>query len=409
LKTKEYADLSNEKMLFLYNKLTGMAPYTHEFVQGHLDSQMLSGFIAAMSSFMEEMTGSEQLQWKTVYGRDTSLLVEASDWMVGVLAVVRETQEYRSKLRRIVREYEQAFESLKDADGIEGGVFSEFDKYVQRLFVEDRLTEGTIILKGSDCLQVYKEKGDKKENVALCSLLTEVSDGQTISEFADETDTSLPVLREVLSEAFWKNLLHLHYMPTEEDILVMSSGSSSALFSAENPFGLSQLALRVVGTLDGRKRLARFLTGMSEAKKESILIELGNLCNLGVLSNIPIEQKFVLLSECIVTRLYHELSSELGEKSTHELFEEAKGNAIKRNSWAARITMEYEERVAIDFETTVTPRDLDRIAEALELYSVEIIELHAKTVGTTQAKEILKECTDACSSEWRASIEDILL
>ncbi len=396
-------------MLFLYNKLTGMAPYTHEFVPGHLDSQMLSGFISAMSSFMEEMTGGEQLQWKTVYGRDTSLLVEVSDWMVGVLAVVRETQEYRSKLRRIVREYEETFESLKDADCIEGGVFSEFNKYVEKMFVEDRLTGGTIILKGSDCLEVYDAKMEKKEDSGLQSFLGEVSDGQTIRELADETGSSLPILREKLSEAFWQNLLYLHYMPTEEDILVMSSGSSSVLFSPENPLGLSQLALRVVGALDGRKRLAQFLTEVSDTKKEGILIELGNLCNLGVLSNISVEQKFVLLNECVVTRLYRKLSAELGEKDTHDLFEEAKENVIKQNSWAARLTLEYKERVAVDFETTVTPRDLDRIAEALELYSVEIMELHAKTAGTTQAKKILKECNDACNSEWEASIEDILL
>ena len=409
MKTKEYADSSNEKMLFLYNKLTGMAPYTHEFVPGHIDSQMLSGFISAMSSFMEEMTGTEQLQWKTVYGRDTSLLVEVSDWMVGVLAVVWETQEYRSKLRRIVREYEETFQSLKDADCIEGGVFSEFDKYVERLFVEDRLTEGTIILKGSDCLEVYDTKMDKKQDKDLRSFLAEVSDGQTIRELADETGSSLPILREKLSKAFWQNLLYLHYMPTDEDILVMSSGSSSVLFSGKNPLGLSQLALRVVGALDGRKRLAQFLTEVSETKKEGILIELGNLCNLGILSNISVEQKFVLLNECVVTRLYRELSVELGENAAHEMFDGAKESVIKRNSWAARITLEYKERESIDFERTVTPRDLDRIAEALELYSVEIMELHAKTVGTAQAKKILKGCSDACNSEWKASIEDILL
>ena len=71
--TRDLAQSSNEKILFLMNRFTGVAPYSHEFVIGDLDPQMLSGFVGAMGSFLGEFVGAERSQWKTVYGSDTEL------------------------------------------------------------------------------------------------------------------------------------------------------------------------------------------------------------------------------------------------------------------------------------------------------------------------------------------------
>ena len=131
LKTYDYAKMSNEQVIFIIDKYSSMAPYAHEFVAGSADPQLLSGFIGAMSNFMEEMTGSEQIQWKTQYGSNSTFLVESGEWTLGVLSVLRETSEVRSKLRRIVVEFEDAFQALKGAEGIEGAAFKEFDKQVR--------------------------------------------------------------------------------------------------------------------------------------------------------------------------------------------------------------------------------------------------------------------------------------
>ena len=148
--TSDYAFISNEKVLFILNKFTGVAPYSHEFVQGNLDPQILSGFISAMSSFMGEVVGIEQTEWKTEYGSDSTLLVEGGSWAVAVLAVTRETNELRSKLRSVVREFEDSFEVLRDADGIDGQYFTEFNDFVRRVFLSDRTNQRSVILKGSD-------------------------------------------------------------------------------------------------------------------------------------------------------------------------------------------------------------------------------------------------------------------
>jgi len=125
----------NEKLVMIINKNSGLAPYSHEFSKSNLDPQVISGFISAMTSFMGTVTGEKQSYWKTVYGSDSVILVENGEWTVGVLVTSRETSEGRSKLRRVVYEFEDYFAVLKDADGIEGSAFREFDQYVRRTFV----------------------------------------------------------------------------------------------------------------------------------------------------------------------------------------------------------------------------------------------------------------------------------
>jgi hypothetical protein len=71
-----FTKLSDEQVVFIINRNIGLAPYTHEFVQTKTDAQDLSGFICALSSFMDEVSGTPSNNWKTVYREDSTLLVE---------------------------------------------------------------------------------------------------------------------------------------------------------------------------------------------------------------------------------------------------------------------------------------------------------------------------------------------
>ena len=152
MKTLDYSTMSNEKVLFIVNSETGVAPYSHEFIPGGADPQVLSGFVSAMASFMGEVTGSLQTRWKTVYGQDT-LLGEGGEWTLGVIVVSKEPDEIRSKVRRVVMEIEDTIDSLRNSSGITGGVFADFNQYVRRVFLDDRLGECTEVMKGEDWLE----------------------------------------------------------------------------------------------------------------------------------------------------------------------------------------------------------------------------------------------------------------
>lgn len=149
----------NDKVLFILNRLTGMAVYSHEFITGGVDPQLLSGFFGTMAGFLQEFVGSEESQWKTVYGSDTTFMVEGMSWAAGVLAVSRETSELRGKLHMIATEFEATYSSFRNAQGIEGGLLDDYDEFVMRVFHADRVTqESRLSLKADvDDLSIMQE------------------------------------------------------------------------------------------------------------------------------------------------------------------------------------------------------------------------------------------------------------
>ena len=60
-----------------------------------------------MTSFIGTLAGGEQTQWKTEYGEDIVLLVEGGEWALGVMAISRETNEVRSKLRQELKRFKE--------------------------------------------------------------------------------------------------------------------------------------------------------------------------------------------------------------------------------------------------------------------------------------------------------------
>ncbi len=136
-----HTDLSNEKILILFNIRHGLAPYSHTFTRSYIDEQVLAGFISAMLSFMEETTGSQCSHLQTEYGPDSTLIAEIGEWVVGVLIVNRVTSDLRSKLRRVVKQFEAEYAFLKDIDTITGKIYSEFDRSVRQAFVDERISE----------------------------------------------------------------------------------------------------------------------------------------------------------------------------------------------------------------------------------------------------------------------------
>ncbi|MFW9845964.1 MAG: hypothetical protein ACFFD6_04400, partial [Candidatus Thorarchaeota archaeon] len=286
MSTDYYAQASNEKVLFLMNRLTGVAPYAHEFVIGDLDPQMLSGFVGAMGSFLGEFLGTEHSQWKTVYGSDVEFIVEGGEWILGVLAVTRETSELRNKVRSIVAEFEDSFRVLKTSDGLEGGLFKEFDNFVRRVFTEDRLIERTIALKGLDWQDINTKHETPSIGFSTTKLLHEIEHGESLGAFAKSKKRNFEEIRDTISYAYWKGIVYLLYVPAEDDILCLSEGAHSILFKRENHLQLTLSTIRIVGAIDGRSKLSEVIRRCDLSESPQILREIGLLVNRGFLQRV---------------------------------------------------------------------------------------------------------------------------
>jgi hypothetical protein len=401
-------EMSNEKLLFLLNRYTGIAPYSHDFVIGNLDSQILSGFVAAMSSFMGEVTGLEEMHLKTVYTADSTLLVEGWDWVIGVLAVSRETTEVRSKLRSVVREFGQSYASLKDADGIPGGILNEFDEYVRHVFVHDRLSPKSVIFKTQNLTHVkgHYELPSVAFNVA--KILHYTRNGTSLGELTSILGNTLEQVKHLVSQGCWRNAIRIKFVPTENDILMVTDKSSSTLFSRSNPLELSSTTIRVVGALNGRSSLSLFIEEFDLLEKETVMSELGDLINKGFVQTISIERRLALMNECVLNELLVECANAISITTAKEYFKIACDTGIANHPWIGRIHYEQERGIKCMMDDSMTPHDLDEMYDAINFIIRNIVDQLSVDIGQTEADAILQSIRESCRERWSPLLYDVI-
>lgn len=407
--TVDPSALSNEKVLFLLNKSTGMAPYSHEFVMGGIDTQVLSGFVSAMGNFMGEVTGDEFSRWKTHYGSDHVFIVEGGEWVVGVLAVSRETNEVRSKLRRVVNEFEEDFAFLRNADAIEGNMFDEFDHYVRRIFLGDRLSKRSIIMKRPDAEVDSEIYSLPSTAFRVAKMIHHIGDGITLGKLARQLELDLEETKDLVSRAFWRHAIYILYVPADDDILVMSERSSSILLSKENPLDISPRTIRIVASLDGRTPLSSFLSEVPLEYVDQVLSEIADFINMGYIQRISLERKLVLIEECVLREVLNVSADILGSEIVSEYLHKASKEGIELYPWIARIDVSSELEVESKFDVTMTPADFDEMDEAISF----VIDRLTKQVGTLleegQADSIARFARKNCRKRWKKYFTDVTI
>jgi hypothetical protein len=405
--TQDYSELSNEKLLFILNRFSGVAPYSHEFVHGVQDAQVISGIVSAITSIMGEITGTEQTQWRTHYGSDSTLLVEGGEWALAVLIVRRETEEVRSRLRRVVREFEDCFAVLKEADGIEGGAFKEFDHFVRRSFVGDRLSRRSVILKGSDWYEESISFESPSWSFKATKLLLLIKDRQTLDEVMVILDASFDETAEVISRILWNRNINVVYVPDESDILLLSEGSSSLLLEAGNPLGLSIPSIKAIGALDGRSPLSSLVKKVPRQQVEDSFLELGLLVNKGLVQKASLERQLVLVNECILTRIMKACSKALGTGMARRMLRMAIDRALVRHPWAARIEYTRGFKITCRLEDGLLPMDLDEVCDTLEDLQQEV-SLQVSHEDSEFAESSLRNAMADCYDTWAPYLRDMI-
>ena len=407
--TIDYSEISNEKVLFVLNKFTGLAPYSHEFVLGEQDPQILAGFISAMTSFMGELTGSEGARWKTEFGSGSTLLVEVGEWTTGVLAVSRETNEGRSKLRRVVKEFEDSFKYLRHDDAIEARLFKDFDQFVRRTFLGDRLTERSVILKNSNRYDASGQYESPSIAFKIAKLLHLTTSGQSLSEIAEVQGFEMREVEELVSRALWKKAIYLSYVPSDDDILSTSEKSSGILLSRENPLRISLQTLRIVTALDGRTPLISIIEKQNLWTANSVLYELGSLVNKGYLQRASIERRLLLVNECILSALVRASVKVRGSPDATKYFFTGQDRGIEIHPWVGRIKLQDNMAVRCQLDETMTPEDLDDMYDAVEFLTLTVADQLSNDAGPLTAKYLLSGIRKRCRAIWSSYLMDIVV
>lgn len=364
--TPNKEDIGNEKVLFLVNRDTGLAPYSYEFIDNSQDPQLLSGFVGAMTGFMGEVTGTEQSEWKTVYGLNSTLIVEGGKWIVGVLSMAHETNEARSKLRRIIREFENSFEMIKDADCIPGSAFNDFHQIVRKIFLDDRLTEQTIILKIKDKSDLFEGNELPNELFHARKFISNIKPGISIGEAAAISNISIPQAIELVSKGIWKKSIYVSYMPSNKEILAPSPGALQYIYDQQNPLKLSPHTLLIIGALNGETPLFEVVKSIGPPNESYILLELSYLVNQGYLQRITFEKRLLLVNRCILQRFLKICKENLGSKRTGEIVNSCIQKEIHSNPWFARIRLLKEMEISCSINSDMSSNELEHLTKAID-------------------------------------------
>lgn len=390
----------NEKLLIIMNKDSGLAPYSHEFCRSNLDPQVISGFISAMTSFMGFVTGEQQSNWKTVYGSESEILVETGEWTYGVLAVARVTNEARCNLSRVTSEFEDCFKVLKNSDDIEGSAFREFDQLVRKLFVDDRITNGTLVMKRLEWKSSGLSFDLPSTTFNVSKLFLGIEAAQSVQEIAEFHSLPIEEVVEHVSKAFWNNAVYLKLVPTANDVLTLSKDTSSIVFQKGNPLHLSDKSLKVISQFDGRTKLSSAMNGLNPLEMKILLEDLGELVNRGHIQRISEECRFVILNECILSTLSCRGSQIVGRKNMTALFDQIREKGNKQHPWINRVRLTDMMHTQCIFEVNSNPDVLNDICDALEFFIEELTQrlsgLCSKYVINRLLNSIIDNCRELC-------------
>lgn len=396
----------NEKLLIILNKNSGLSLYSHEFCRSGIDSQVISGFISAMTSFMGFVMGKQQPSWKTVYGTDSVILVEAGEWTFGVLAVSRETYEARSMLSRVATEFEECFKVLKNSDGIEGSAFRDFDQLVRMTFVDNRITGRTLVLKRQEWRTLVSTFDLPSTSFIVSKILSDYDGVHSVQEIAELHSFKIDDVIRNVSIAFWNSAVDLKFVPSDDDILVLSEGASSVLFQKANPLQLATESLKVLALFDGRTKLSHLMKGTNHTEIRRLLEDLGILVNRGYIQRIPEEGLYALLNECILSFLMSKGALLVGRKRMGLLYDRICEEGSKFHPWINRIMLTDTMQVYCVFEYGSSFDILEDIIDTLDFFIRELRQLLSKIIGGELVDRLLCSIRASCTETWFPKIRE---
>lgn len=374
--------LSNEKVLFIHQKNSGMALYSHEFVDELMDPQLLSGFVGAMANFLTELVGTDESGWKTVYGSNSTLMVESGKWAVATLSVSKETSELRSKLRMIITEFEATYTSLSDVSHIDKEFLAAFDDFVMNIFVGDRLTLVSRISRNPGWGETQIPFEQEDDFLIAQRLLVEMEDGITVEQGAKLIRIHPDRVMKIVTSAYWNHAIQLDYTPMMNDVLIPSEDSFSAILSQNNLLDLIHDTINIVGYFDGRKSIQAIIKELEIENYENVLIELGNLVRMGYVQKTTIEQRLVLSNERILNTLLETCKDFVSELWIIAVIRRVLSEGVSKHPWLSRVRAFEDGTVLCLVDERLSPANLDDMFDAVQYLINEICQFCSKIIDS---------------------------
>lgn len=217
---------SNIYALYFIERDSGKCMYHQKFSGVEVDPDRLSGFISAIVSFSEELLPKMRDEWlKTIDRGSFKLIVERGDNVYGLLIAETETPELRTKLKRLVEEFEKIFSTKIIGWKGELGVFEEFKNEVFRVFPAQSILPQYI----PEILTRLSKSIDVTPKMSAILKILEEDPETSLQEIADKSGYNISEILEEIRSLVIRGLISFKVRVREDEVYQISPRTWEAL------------------------------------------------------------------------------------------------------------------------------------------------------------------------------------
>lgn len=327
----DHSKMTNEKALLLFDSNSGLVHYSHEFPQGLVDTELRAAFVAAMSSLLAWTSDSSESFAKALVTSDSVYLIERGEWSIGFIAASVETDKIRTQLKAVISEFESRFGSFRDGERPSRSLILDFDDFVMRVFLADRIWERTLLKRISDLDDV-----GMSEDVSRFALRLP-HHNLTVMEAADTQHLPSDTALELAMRACWSGAVFAISPESLGEVHAPTEKAKELLFGSRKSGAISPATAQVVARMDGRTPTLSILQGTPVEEFNRIGYELGALIMSGLVTRVSRGATRIVEYEVFLNRLLDACSDLVGSGVAFHYFEEARTKATATFPWVAAV------------------------------------------------------------------------
>jgi len=316
------------KSLYIIKRETGVCLYHNDFVEALFDPDLISSFIVAMTSFFDEATQSVASKARAFEGTDYKILVEFGEWTLGALSAAEDNENLRQKLRDILAIFEEQFNLLRWVE-MDLAVYSRFERHVIEGFLRDEVTPESIMKQKLNWDLIVKDP----EVNSFLKLLPETISVKDAAEFLE---IPLEVAMNLATEALWEKAISIRNPVKPDDIYQTTSLERTG----ESIEGVSPETNAALNELNGEIPLSIAAERVKTKDLRQFLDEIGLLAERDAVERVTRSQATLVQHARVLQEILDNCSRLLGQRTTRNIFLEAKSLLTDIYSWLAFVDLE---------------------------------------------------------------------
>ncbi|MGV9168763.1 MAG: hypothetical protein ACOC38_02355 [Promethearchaeia archaeon] len=327
--------LMNIKSIYIIKRETGVCMYHKDFQEAIFDPDLISSFLSAMTSFLDQATGTVKSRARAFEGTDHRIIIEFGDWILGALSVEQESAQLREKLKRTVKKFEEQFNLLRWVD-IDLAVYSRFEKVVLDEFVRDRIQEDSII-------QVKHNWELFTGQAEVRSFLNLIPKRCSVQDAADFLEIPLDLVVDLASKAYWDKAIEVSSPVTLDDIY-------QTTFLNQNDKqiqGVSEKTIKALGELDGETPLVIAAERVKTKDMKRFLEEIALLAEKHAVEPVPEVQSILVLYKNVLQTAVLSCAKLIGHKAAATTFRKSQKALLEVYPWVRLVCLENQVDVEI--------------------------------------------------------------